>query len=521
MDFVKNDSFKDQIDFSNGYFENLQKAFDADKVKSAAYGSINPPKGIFEPTGLYHRHNLDPRGLRHKFYTLTYRILRDIAKKVAPITAVHTLRTMQVRPFSFRAYNDDETGFCVKLKDKNATPSKKERIEMQEIEEFLFHAGFVNFPGADEREEGMQEINEQLTRELYTIDQIAISLRKNRKGKLLDYWMLDGSTIVRTQKDVGYEGDKKIKYVQEIEGRIAETFTNDDLIFYYSNRLTNLDRKGYGFSYIEQCVDIITSWIFGMTYNKEFFNSSSQPKGILTFQGDQLDQGQIEELQRQWVSMFRGVKGMWKTPFLQYDAKWQNLAPSNRDMEFNEYIQILSSWIFAVHGTDAQEVGMRLNQAQNVLNDNQEAKIAFSKSRALRDLLFSIGTIYNKIIEKVPEWNKYMFTFTGLEARDQAAEEDVKTKKVKSTTTLNEIRAEEDKDPLPYGDVVLDPQYIQHVQAMEAMKAGGQPGEEGEAPPENENQEQGKDEDVDFEINESDLEEVQKSSDDEFIEIIL
>jgi hypothetical protein len=501
---------------SSQYFDALLKSQENNRK---GYGSINPPKGLFEPNERFHRYNLDPRGIRNRFYDLTFRILRDIATKVAPITSVHTLRTMQIRPFSFRSYNDDVTGFSIKLKNRKATPTKKQKIEMEKIEEFFENSGVLDIPGVEDREEGLQEINEQIVRELLTIDQIAISLRRNRRGDLLDYYILDGATIKRTVKDIGYENDKKIKFVQEVEGQIVETFTAEDLIFYYSNRRTNIDRKGYGMSYAELSIDMITAFLFGMGYNKEFFNSSAQPKGILTFEGDQLDQGQIEELQRQWVSMFRGIKGMWKTPFLQYNAKWQNLAPTNRDMEFNEYIQILSSWIFAIHGTDAQEVGMRLNQAQNVLNENQEAKIAFSKSRALRDLLFSVSTIYNKIIKQVPEWNDYCFSFTGLEAKDQAGETDIDGKQVKSYMTLNEKRAEKDLKPLEKGgDVVLDPQYIQYIQSLEAQEQQSQIQDQ-------ENTDQNEDE-SNFEINEDDLQEVkpkdlEKSLKDQYIEIIL
>lgn len=506
------------IDFSNGYFENLQKSLSIQK--SGAGGAINPPKGLFEPNQEFYRYNVDPNGLRYKFYNLTFKILRSIAGKVAPITAVHTLRTMQIRPFSFKSYNDDETGFTIKLKNRKKTPDKKEEKIIAEIEEFFLHAGYINIPGIERKEEGMQEINEQFIRELLTIDQTAISLRKNRKGKLLDYWILDGSTIVRTIKDIGYRNDKKIKFVQEVEGKIVETFTDEDLIFYYSNRKTDIERKGYGYSYIEMCVDIITSWVFGMAYNKEFFNSSAQPKGILSFNGSQLDQGQIEELQRQWVSMFRGIKGMWKTPFLQYDAKWQNLAPSNRDMEFNEYIQILSSWIFAIHGTDAQEVGMRLNQAQNVLNENQESKIAFSKSRALRDLLFSLSTIYNRIIDRVPEWSNFSFCFTGLEARDQAAEVDIESKQVKTYMTFNEKRAEKDLKPIEGGDIIGDPQYIQYLQYLKGQQAMNQ-AKEGGPDQENQTNEESDLEEINFEINENDLEEIKKSNKDDYIEIII
>lgn len=510
------DSSTNNIDYSNGYFEELKKTMSNNQHSSNGGGSVNPPKGLFEPDEKYYRRNLDARGIREKFYHLTFRVLREIAGKVAPITSVHTLRTMQVRPFSFKSYNDEETGFRVKLRNKKATPSSKEKKEMEEIEDFFLHSGYLDFPGFEDRKEGMQDINEQLVREILTIDQYAFSLRRNRRGQLLDYFILDGSTVKRTIKDHGFEGDSSIKFVQEVEGHIVETFTDKDIIFGYTNMRTDITKKGYGYSFIEQSVDIITAWLWGMGYNKEFFNTSAQPKGILTFEGGNLDTGQIEDLQRQWVAMFRGIKGLWKTPFLQYNAKWQNLAPSNRDMEFNEYIQVLSSWIFAIHGTDAQEVGMRLNQANNVMNDSPDKKAAFSKSRALRDLLMSVSTVYNKIMIQVPEWRKYTFNFVGLESKDQAAETDIDNKQVKTYITFNEKRKEKDLPPIKGGDIIADPQYVQNLQVMETTER--EQSAESNSGIENEG---GEEDDATFEIDEKDLEEVSKSLKDDFIEIIL
>jgi len=517
------------VDLSQGYFDKLIKSTRGINT-GKGFGSINPPKGLFEPDEHYYRWNVDPRGIRDRFYNITYDILRDIARRVAPVTAVHILRGMQVRPFSVRAYNEDETGYVIKIKDKKRTPDRKESKVIDEIEDFILNAGYVFNDGTNDDEderEGMQEVNDQLVRELLGIDQVAATIRYNRKGKMVDYWLLDGATIKRTVKGRGYEGDKEIRFVQELDGRVVETFTKDDIVFYYANRRVSIKHKGYGYSYIEMCLDMITSWLFGMTYNKEFFNTSTQPKGILTFEGDKIDQGQLEELQRQWISMFRGIKGLWKTPFLQYNAKWQPIAPSNRDMEFNEYIQILSSWIFAIHGTDSQEVGMRLNQAQNVLNENVEGKLAFSKSRALRFLLSSIASFYNKIIQKDPEWRKYYLTFTGLEAKDQKAELEVDEKQVKIYMTIDEKRAEKDLKPLPNneGEIILDPTYIQYKMQKEQTEQMGQGqdfGNEGEQGFGNEEEQGGE-----FELDASKLkpegeeEEVEKSLKEEYIEIII
>lgn len=499
------------------YFEYLSKNVGNNQLMKSVndslkigYGSVNPGKGEI----ITDEYRTGFRGLRERFYNISFDILREIARKVVVISSIQNVRCMQLRPFSFQSYNDDDVGIRCKLKDKNAIPTKEDNIMMGEIEEFFLNCGYTDFQGSDEREDNLNDVLEMATRELLTIDQLAISLRRNKKGKLLDFWVLDGATVKRVFPNKGYMGDKKITYVQEIKGRIVETFTKDDIIFYYMNRRADILTRGYGYSYIEMCIDIITAWLFGMAYNKEFFNTSSMPKGFIAFSGDKVDQSSLEELQRQWISMFRGIKGMWRTPFLQYDAKWVPISQSNKDMEYNQYLQILSAWICAVHGIDAMELGMRMNYSGNVLNENQEVRLAYSKDRGLKDLLFTHQTWLNKIMSFVPEWKDYKIVFTGTEVRDKMSELEVDEKQTQVFMTINEKRKEKDMPPIKGGDVIANPTFIQNVQGM-AFSGGmeaQQPEQEETIPKENE--------DI-FEVNSSDVDKELEKSKDDFIEIIL
>jgi hypothetical protein len=517
-DFIKTEKDRNpsQVEF---YLEQLNKSIDnrIDLQKSNP-GVVNP-KGIFEPDSEIFRFSTDARGIRDRFFNLNFDILRQLPGRVAPISAIHNLRAMQIREMSRISYSDDELGFRVKLKDKKRTPDKKEEKVIHEIEEFILNSGYTDFEGAEEREDKFLVVNDMFTRDLNSIDQIALSLRKNKKGKLLDFWVLDGSSIKRVLPDVGYEGDKKIKFVQQVEEKVVETFTHDDIIFYYSNHRSDIRTRGYGYSFLEQSIDIITSWLFGMNYNKEFFNTSSQPKGIISFGGNdvKLDRKDLEELQREWVSMFRGIKGMWKTPFLTHDAKWVPIAPSNRDMEYNQYIQMISAWIFAIHGTDPQELGMKFNQTQNVLNDNADKKIAFSHDRGLKFTSSNIAEIYNQIILRVPEWKDFYVSPTGLVLKNQTEKSAVDEKRVQTYITVDELRAENDLKPLPdgKGEVILNAAYIQALQ-MQQQTQQGQEGQGQGNQEEGNNQENGNEEPT-LTINESDLE----KSKEEFIEIIL
>jgi|GEM_PF-4126544 len=472
-----------QIDFLKSYQNDLLFY----KQNRKGNGAINAPKGMIEPAEWMAEWGYGIHGVREKFFHLSFRILRQIAQRTAPISTIQNVRCMQIRPFSETSYNDDDVGFRVKLKDKKGTPSKKDEKIMKEIEEFLLYSGYTNFEGADEREEGLSDVVELITREMMTIDQVAISLRRNKKNKILDYWILDAATIKRTMKDKGFQGDKSIAFVQEVNGRFVETFTKDDLIFYFMNRRTDIRQRGYGYSYIEMSLDMITAWLFAMAYNKEIFNSSSQPKGVISFEGEKIEQGDLEELQRQWISMFRGVKGMWRTPFLQHNAKWIPIAPPNRDMEFNEYTQTLASWICAIHGIDPAELGLRFNRTQATLYENRQNEITYSRDRGLKDILAFVQSILNKIIERVPEWDPYRMEFTGIEAKDQLAELNVDEKQTQVYMTINEKRKEKDLKPIDGGDIINNPNFLQaqQMKQMSEMQGGMSVGNEfGEEPEE-------------------------------------
>jgi hypothetical protein len=458
--------------------EQLQKAFG--RKGNKGYGAINPVRGVQDPSSPLVHYGYDARGIREKMARITNPILREAAHKVGPIRAIQNTRIMQIRPFAQASYNPDDVGFTVKLKDKDAVPDRKDIKLAKEIQEFFLQCGKTDFKGYKSRKHKLFQAMPILTGEMMSIDQVTLSYRRDRLGRLLDFHILDGALIKPTVEGKGYDGDKSIKYVQEINGKVTETFREDDLLYYIHNERADLLTQGFGYSYIEQCIDIVTGWLFAMAYNKEVFNSSTMPKGFITFGEGKLDQGDLEELQRQWVTMFRGVKGMWRTPFLQHDAKWQNVAPSNRDMEWDKYTQVLGNWMCAIHGIDPAEMGVRLNQSQNVLSENPEAKIAYSKDRGLAELLSFHSRWMNLVKEEVEEWDRHEICFTGFEATDQLSELEVDEKQTKTYMTINEKRKEKDMAPLENGDIIDNQSFMQERAAAQAAQQQETMGEDDE-----------------------------------------
>lgn len=421
-----------------------------------------------------------PNNTKERFLESTFKILREVARRNIIVASIINVRCQQVEHYDSYSEDEDRPGWKIKLKDGERKPSAGDKRTISEIKDWLGNTGRIDYDESEKREDTLGDIFHYFSREQLTIDQVATEIRWTRKGEPFDFWVLDGSTIKRLRK-TGWENDANYTFIQEIQGQAYAVYEPHEIVFNYQNKRTDLSKRGYGYAYIEMAIDAITAFLFAMSYNKAQFNHSAMPRGILSFEGMNLGKEQLENLQRQWTAMFTGIKGMWKTPILQNKAQWQSIAPSNRDLEFNQYIQIVASFICAVFGIDSAELGLRLAQAQNVLTENQAAKISFSKDRGLKQLLAFIEGTINKIIHKYEPWRDYVFCFTGVEDKDQFGLQELDEKQIKSYKTVNEKRAEKDLKPIEGGDVILDAQFMQSKQAEAApeedMAAEGDQGQ--------------------------------------------
>ena len=131
-------------------------------------------------------------------------------------------------------------------------------------------------------------------------------------------------------------------------------------------------------------------------------------------------------------------------------------------------------------GADPAEAGLRFNQAQNVLSENQDAKQLFSKNRGLNQLLGDFAFIVNKWLRMsgYPFAKDFKFRFNALTTEDKGFEADLVKKKIETYMEVNEIRKEMGLPPLENGNIILNSVYLQAKQAAE-MQQQGEGGEDG------------------------------------------
>ncbi len=180
---------------------------------------------------------------------------------------------------------------------------------------------------------------------------------------------------------------------------------------------------------------------------------------------------QLEELQEEWIANFEGVHGQWRIPLLNGDVKVLDLLKSNRDMEYQKFMDTVASIICAVYGISPEELGLRFTTGGSIMTDNADPKQKSSRSRGLNDLLGDIAGTINKLMRLCGWADKYVFEFTGIEPADKAENSKLRKEAVETYKTVNEARAEEDLEPIEGGDILLNSVFIQNK-----MSQAGQPG---------------------------------------------
>lgn len=444
---------------------------------------------------------------------ISYNILYQMSTKNSVVGAVINTRVNQVSTFTKPArFSEDGIGYKIRLRDPNEIPTDEQQDIMNAIELFLENCGFDNDNDRDDFDTFIRKI----VRDSLTYDQMCFEVIPDRKGKPAQFVAVDAATIRAASENFDADStwakmeykvkkNQDVKWVQVVDGTVVAWFTSEELAFGVRNPRTNINLQPYGYSELEQLVNQITSHLYAEEYNSKFFSQGGTTKGIINIKGDPNGIGnkeQLESFKRQWRAQVNGMSGAWKTPVLQVPegVEYINVSQSNREMEFEKWMNYLINIVCAVYQIDPSEVNFANNGGvgggqSGIFESNNESKLKNSKDKGLKPLLRFIETIINKYI--VSRFSQdYVFCFTGLDEKSEDEKAELDTKQVKVWKTVNEIRKEHGVEPIDNGDVILDPSWLNYTQqqAMAAQMGGGDMGAEGgEMPEEGEESEESED----------------------------
>lgn len=422
--------------------------------------------------------------------SLSYNILYQMSVKNSVVGAVINTRVNQVSAFTKPSrFSEDGVGFKIRLRDPSATPNAEQKEVMNSIELFLENCGFSDDSDRDDFDTFIRKI----VRDSLTYDQMTFEVIPDRKGKPAEILAVDASTIRAASEN--YQADQiwseitpkkneEVKWVQVVDGTIVSWFTARELAFGVRNPRTNINLQPYGFSELEQLIHQITSHLYAEEYNSKFFSQGGTTKGIINIKSDPNGIGnkeQLDSFKRQWRAQVNGMTGAWKTPVLQVPQgiEYVNVSQSNREMEFEKWMNYLVNIVCAVYQIDPAEVNFPNNggvsgNGGSVFESSQEVKLKNSKDKGLKPLMRFIESIINKFV--VSKFSQdYVFVFTGLDEKSEEEKAELDMKQVKTWRTINEIRKEHGEKPIENGDVILDPSWMNYVnqQQMAQQSMGG------------------------------------------------
>ena len=410
--------------------------------------------------------------------------LRRVSKKAWIINLCITNVQKKMKPFFKPSTNRNLRGFIVKKAGEDVIKAAGQKSkERTLIEQFLLNTGFDKNTDRD----NLSRFCTKIVRDALEIDQVATEIGYTRAGKPYAFWAVDGATIEKVLPD--QENPYNIKHVQIINSIPKAFYPEGSLIFDYQNPRTDINYSFYGYSVVEQAIDLITSTINAFTYNSGFFTENKLPRGMLLLDGN-ASQETVEQMEDYIADIMSGSpSNQWRVPIIPAgngtggDAnaiKWVSLGGTNREMEFQGWLDLLISATVSLFGCSMEELGLHSSKSQPVFERNAAPEIEASKSLVLGDMLSFVQQYLNKIIEKV--FPGYEIEFVGYERDDPKQILDLTKGELESYKTVNEVRKEKGLPPLESkwaNECPANPQLVQMYQAEQMDDSGGMEDPEG------------------------------------------
>lgn len=421
--------------------------------------------------------------------TSGFYFLRDVVNSTDLIQAVIRTRQRQINNFLRPEAEEGPLGFrFVRADGGDLTDADKK--ETAGLERFLMNGGDVDYPCERDRlrRPELENFVCMLLWDTLTADACPVELVRTKNGTLSGYHNLD-FTSVRLTVESGYEGDDEIRAIQLHENIPSGAFTYEDILYDVRTPRTDIRSGGYGFAEVEGIVRACTGYLNAITYNSTGIDRSSVPRGVLNIWGE-YDRPQLEMFKRHLRAMVSGASNRHTFPVLAANkneggVQWTPIDQFN-EMFFARWVTFLVSIVCAQFGIDPTEISFdTFSTRSSALGGkaDTEEKLSHSYDKGLIPTLRFVEKVLNKITV-IRSKGKYLFRFVGIHAED----EDRKAERIKLSSTWNELRQIDGREPTadeligkaPAGNPAMMQIYQLSLQQQGLIpQEGQQPGEEG------------------------------------------
>ena len=425
---------------------------------------------------------------------MNFEPLRDLVLRTPLLSMIVQTRVRQVARFC-QPSEDGGLGFTIAHEDPHQTLEGEDAEAGKQLRKFFKNCGW-EFNPRKRKLLGRDTLTQFMAKSVWdsmALDSAPIEteMKRGRDLGMDGFYAVDGSTI-RLCTDQGYDGDDKVFALQVNQGRIACSFTHDQLIYEVRNPRSDVRCAGYGMAEPELMVRIITGWLNALTYNSNGFDMNSIPKGLLHLSGDYGPQDLVS-FKRQWGQMTKGISNSWNLPVLiskdqESKASFEKFGVEFNEMAFSKWMTFLTSVACSLYSISPEEINFDSfsSQSSQLGGTDPETKIEESKDKGLRPLLSYYEAMFTDYV--VSSFSDHLcFRFVGLDAQDpkQKWEED------KTAMTWGELRKRRGDPPLEdktFESLPLNPSFIGPWQAkmqaeqqaqMQAQQPGPDYGEEG------------------------------------------
>lgn len=278
------------------------------------------------------------------------------------------------------------------------------------------------------------------------------------------------------------EEERPPAFVQRIDGRNVNFFTEDDMECLYFQKQALFDMNGYPLSPIEQAIYMVFTHQQTLGYLRNHFVKGLGNKGILTLESSDpaadLSDEDLEQLRRDFHNFVNRNDNSAATPVISGPVKvnYIPLSPSPRDMEFLQVEEHVVRALCSALQISPQEMGYgHLSIGQGGMTQaNKQEEIIRGEERGLRMLLDIIYDGLNDILyENFPEAKElFRLTYVGVGEDTRDAVTQRHQQELNTTATMSSLWADSEKtDTIPYGgQVPLSPNFHQSV--VKYMKYG-------------------------------------------------
>jgi hypothetical protein len=412
--------------------------------------------------------------------TISCRVLRRVSEKAWVLNLCIQNLTKKIRPYLKPSTEENQRGF--KIKHKGAAEEKRdmtgaEKKAVQALEQFFLKTGDIE---DSKRKDDLDKYTTKILRDICQLDQIAAEIQRTQGGEVCAFWAVDAATVeVALPESEAVTG---VSYAQVINRIPYAYYALDEFIFDCMNPRTDIEKAGYGYSIVEQAIDLVTSAINTFMYNAGFFTENKLPRGILLLNGD-ADTDEVEDIEDYISNLLSGPpSSQWKIPIIPSGKdknsdstgrrfEWVNLQGTNKEMEFGNWYDLQLSGVVGMFGFSMEDLGLHSQKSQPLIGVDTSPKQEASKSLVLGDMLGFLQKHFNKILMyKNPAFE---FEFVGYEKDDPRLTFEIDREEVGTWKSLNEKRAEKGQEALDFtkiknpADLPMSPQAIQAWQHLQ------------------------------------------------------